>query len=431
MLLSLVHIAFALIGVWGIARMSRTALSTVSLFAVTLALCAVMALYVFMISEPPNLFEDFKTAYLAAGRAVLAGPSALAPELELGAHGFVNIPIVAYLFSPFALLPARLASLAFLLVGAVSVLAAWHLLCRHYRFDRTEAAISLFLVACFGPLLYSVREGNTSHILLVAIIGGLVLSRGRKDFSAGAAFAAAAIIKPPLLLIGVYYACRGRWKVAAGGLALCSGVALLSVALFGWDMHVLWFQQFREYAGDPMPGYNAQSLATAASRFVLGPESFLNWDPQPLPDLVRLGVLAGTFGLLALGVATGIRARNIPEREDLELSLLLAFICIASTVSWSHYYVWLLPGFAFVYARLKDAGTKTWLIPASIAAFALAMPAEYLGTHGASGIQGVVSGVVVSHLLWGGLIFYAVLAAIGAPSFALSRNKASTPSAAK
>lgn len=429
--LSVIHLAATAAGLWLLWRLSRSAASDLVLTGATAILSGAMALFLLAVSEPGDIFKDFTNAYLAAGHAVLDGPAALAPEIARGAHGFVNLPIVAYLFAPFALPPGKVASVIFFLIGGITVLAAWLLACRYFRFSRTETALSLFALSAYGPMIYSFREGNTSHMLLLALIGGLALSRARRDIAAGIVFAAAAIIKPPLLLIGIYYALRGRWQVVAGGLGLCVAALALSLLVFGWDMHVLWITNFREYAGAPMPGFNTQSLAAAASRFLLGPGSYTDWDPHALPGLARAIVLAVTLVLLALGVRAALKAGDAAGREDLDLALLLAFICIASTVSWSHYYTWLLPGFAFVYTRLRDEQVRGLPVLAAIAAFVLTMPPETRGPAEAGDMPALLAGFVSSHLLWGGLIFYGVLVWLGAGPLARRRSMTSSPSAAK
>jgi alpha-1,2-mannosyltransferase len=431
LVLSFAQLFGTALGMAVIWRLSRSAMPDRLVFAIAAILSGLMALFVFAISEPSHLFEDFTDAYLAAGQAVLSGPEALRPEIELGAHGFVNLPIVAYLFTPFALLPDHMASLAFLLAGIGAMLGAWWLICRHFRFDRTVSALSLFVMSSFGPMLYSVREGNTSHILLLALIGGLVLSRSRRDYLAGIVFAAAAIIKPPLLLIGIYFALRQRWRVVAGGLGMCVGTLALSLLVFGWDMHALWIANFREYAGAPMPGFNTQSLAAATLRFMLGPDSYLDWEPHALPGLARSVILGLTLILLAIGVWASRRAGDADDREDMHISLLLAFICIASTVSWSHYYTWLIPAFALVYSRLKNEDLLTWPVISALAAFILAMPAERIGHAETGRLPDIIAGVASSHLLWAGLLLYGLLIWLAAGSLASRRNRTSTPSAEK
>ena len=99
------HVVGGVAGFWLIARMARSTLSDRRFWVVTGLLTVGMGLFLLSISEPPRFFKDFYTAYFAAGEAVLTGPEALRPQLEKGVNGFVNLPIVAYLFAPFALLP--------------------------------------------------------------------------------------------------------------------------------------------------------------------------------------------------------------------------------------------------------------------------------------------------------------------------------------
>ena len=422
-----VHLVHAVLAVAGMAALARWAASDRSdrlVWAVTIAVSAVVAALLFKASGPPNRFEDFTDAYLAAGRAVLDGPEALRPMLEEGVHGFVNLPIVAYLFAPFALLGDTLAGLAFFALGGVAVVAAWAIIARRYAFSRVESVVSLFALACFGPLLYSLKEGNTSHILLAGLAWGVVLVAARRDLLAGVVFAAAAIIKPPLLLIGVYYALRGRLRVALGGLALCVVSVLASLAVFGLDMHVLWLSEFRAYSGLPMPGFNVQSFAAAAARFELGPGSYRDWSPHDLALVGRVASWGLVLILAAAGVWASVRAPGRLPRgqtaDELEFYALLAFICVASTVSWMHYYVWLLPGFAAALAATRAGTGLTSARRYLIAAFVLTAPLERLGPLSETGAFGPLTNIVVSHLLIGGVVTFGLLAWLraGAPGSA-------------
>ena len=105
---------FALVaGLAYIRRLPQSASSPLVPPVSVLAISAVMVVYLFWISEPliePRvLFTDFRKAYYPAGSAALEGHAALKPlfEFQRGVHGFVNLPIVAYLFAPFGLLPGQ------------------------------------------------------------------------------------------------------------------------------------------------------------------------------------------------------------------------------------------------------------------------------------------------------------------------------------
>ncbi|OYW86667.1 MAG: hypothetical protein B7Z22_06215, partial [Hyphomonas sp. 32-62-5] len=68
---------------------------------------------------PPHwLMADFEKAYYPAGLAVLRGDhQALSELLAQGVYGFVNLPIVAFVFAPFALLPRLVSGMVFLALG--------------------------------------------------------------------------------------------------------------------------------------------------------------------------------------------------------------------------------------------------------------------------------------------------------------------------
>ena len=413
-MVNVAHVAAFLLGSFIVVRAARTRLSDRALLILTFALCAPMAAFLLKVSSPPNPFEDFTTAYLAAGRAVLNGPDALKPLLELGVNGFVNLPILAYLFAPLAIFPDPIAIGGFFLIGVAAVLVAWRLMVRLFNLGRRDAALLIFAIASFGPLAYSFREGNTSHILLAPILAALVLARSRRDLSAGALLGLTALIKPPLLLIGVYYALIGRWRIAFGGLGFCLAAALASLAIFGWDMHALWLNEFKNYAGAPMPAFNVQSFAAAILRFLTGPEGYADWSIHELPLPAKLANYALTLGALAIAAMSvrALRQRQPYANEPTEFGLVMviSFICIASTVSWSHYYVWLLPGFALALNMLKPFETKgaeRWIL---LCAFLLAMLAQLQNGWLARGVAGPLSGVLVSHLLLGGVLLYALLA---------------------
>jgi hypothetical protein len=115
-------------GVLAVRALSRSKRSGVLVPLAALGVCGLVALGVFAMSEPGGLLEDFRSAYYPAGSAVLSDPAALASMIDKGVGGFVNLPIVAYLFAPFAVLDLRLAAVLFSLVGLASILAAWALL---------------------------------------------------------------------------------------------------------------------------------------------------------------------------------------------------------------------------------------------------------------------------------------------------------------
>jgi len=413
--LNALHLLGAGAGVWVILR---PAPSRLAFWGKALACCVLMALFLLKVSAPGPVFEDFTDAYWAAGRAVLVGPDALRPLFEQGVSGFVNLPVLAYLFAPFGLLPEKAAAYAFFALGGASVLWAWRLLGQRYAYDDRASALALFALSAFGPLIYSLREGNTSHMLLAVLIWAMGLVAARKDYAAGLAFGFCALIKPPLLLLGIYALARGRWKVVASGAAICVFAALLSVLVFGLDMHLLWIDRFRDFSAEPMAAYNAQSFASFAARLQHGYRHLMDWQPRALAPAFLVVAYALTLtAFLACVLAVRHWRAHAPKEdanEDYGLILILTFICIAATVSWSHYFVWLVPAFAFLAERLRHAPQRP-RVALAVAAL-LTAPGIFRGQFMESGGFEPFTALLASHLLIGGVIVLALLYAWPAPS---------------
>src|SRR5262245_14331810 len=93
------------------------------------------------VSEPAELFSDFYKAYFPAAEQIWEkGLSATWPLTEEAVGGFVNMPILAWLFVPLVPLGEERSGWAFLAVGAAAALAAWLLLARMSRPEAKSAA---------------------------------------------------------------------------------------------------------------------------------------------------------------------------------------------------------------------------------------------------------------------------------------------------
>ena len=151
---------------------------------------------------------------------------------------------------------------AFLAVGAVAALTAWWLLARMRRPEaRNAAPLLLFLGLVNGPMINSLREGNTTHIILLLLVLAFVLWRSGWDFVAGLLLGLCALIKLPLLLFGAYYILRGKWRVALGGVTSIATAVLLSLADYGLQGNIAWYKDSVEpFLGGVIPAFNVQSI---------------------------------------------------------------------------------------------------------------------------------------------------------------------------
>lgn len=393
--------------VWRIAGSTRSARMK---WAATVGLSLMMFGFVFAVSAPDPPFLDFTKAYWSAGRAVLGGWEGLRAHYE-GAHGFVNLPIVALVFTPLAPFSKWVAASLFFALGLAATLYVWRRAVMTYGFDQLEQALSLFAIAAFGPLVYSLREGNASHLLVLPLFLGILDLRARKDFRAGALFALAAVIKPPLLVLGVLAFLRGRWAVVAGGAAVLACTVAASILAFGWEAHVLWFENIvAPFAGGTVPSYNAQSLASIASRIDLGPSQYWHYDPVPLEPLSRLGVQIGIVAMLAAMVwaaAPWRRKPLSPPAFEGEVMLAIMFALLAGGLSWSHYFAWALLPAAWVWAQARDTELATPTRRLMLAGFIVGAPAVFQSWRMVLGAYEPFSWLLMSHLGIGAILLFA------------------------
>ena len=280
---------------------------------------------------------DFTKAYHYAGRAIVSDPATLYDCSR--AQCYVNLPAIALLFVPFGLMEPYTAGVVFSLIG----LAALAVAVRHLTRD-AHPDIVLWLIVLSGPLYYSIRIGNTTHILLIALIVAFDRLAIGRDRLAGVLLAAAALIKPPLALFLPYLLLRRRSAAALTMAGVAAAVVALSVALYGIDLHGFWLREFViGHGGSPVGAYNVQSVNGFLAH-LLTRGHLRDWYPIPMGAAFRAASLVLTAAIV-LGVAMVCwragRPRT-PRAWYAELSLVLTLAVVIAPISWSHYYLLLL-----------------------------------------------------------------------------------------
>lgn len=378
------------------------------------------------LSEPPTLFSDFYKAYWTAGVHLWRGGlSATYPFTIEG--NWSNLPVLGW---PFALLVPfgrDAAGWIYLGLGAGITLAAWILLTRIAGLRGALAAALLFLFLVNGPLLNALREGNSTHFVLLFMVVGLALWQMAREFPAGLAFGMCATIKPPLLLLGLFFLARRRWAVVAGGATTIGVAVLLSLALFGIDGNIAWYREtIGANLGKVMPAFNVQSIDGFLIRLSTGTTELLYWGPieASLPHkIVRnamLALLIGGFAWLMLRAErkdlTSPNGGAPTPHDFLQFSIVIILALVISPISWTHYYLFLLaPVALYLGGRLplpQDAVTR-WLFWTgyALASLPVIMPAMELDPDPPPGwLAELAARTIVSAWLFGALLLLACFA---------------------
>ncbi|MCC2640747.1 MAG: rane protein of unknown function [Nitrospira sp.] len=369
------------------------------------------AIWMWDVSEPPIIFSDFTVAYYPAGRAVLQDiPHLFTRCWNTPVCGFVNIPIVAFLFTPFSMLTLRHAQWFFAGLSLISLLVSLFLLWSIT--DRVPArkwAICL-LFTMNGPLFYSLKEGNLTHFVLLLLIAGVVCLDKTWDRSAGVFFALAAIFKLPLLLFACYFLGKRRWRVMAGYAATLVTVSAASLWYAGWASHVEWYREvILPLSGQGLIAFNVQSVQGLLLR--LQADAMLyDWKPVEVASEIRMA------GQLCAGLLVGLSClvflrrpgRDLPGTMYLELSMVLCLALVVSPLSWTHYYLLLLLPLA-LYAgnRLPIPTQGGWLVVAVLCILFISPPVIFLNQDGS--LAGQLVRLFLSHYMMGALLLWGLL----------------------
>jgi len=400
----------------------RLADNRAALWLVTVLGGLAIHVIVWQLSEPSALFSDFYKANWPAAETLWEdGLSATWPLTEKG--GFSNLPVVGWLYVPFMLVDEEWAGWVWSVIGIVALLAAYALLVRSTRLDASHAALLAFLFLISGPIVNSLREGQSSHVILLFLVAGLALWRRKHDYAAGLAFGFGALIKLPLLLLGFYFVLRQRWAIVAGGATTIGVAALLSLLLFGIDGNVAWYQDWIvPYLNGYIPAYNVQSVDGFLVRLSHGEEFLIHWDPPLVPTtfhrIARFLMLAALFGGSFVLIWRAHRRAPVVmveggpgPRDLLELCLMISLALLTSPISWTHYYLWLLIPWALYLGGdlpLRDDVTTRFLMRGGI--ILVSLPVIVWSPMEPSWYAAILSRTLVSVWLIGGCLTFAALA---------------------
>jgi hypothetical protein len=374
--------------------------------------------------EPYRLFGDFTKAYYFAGQQVLQGSRDLYGDACV--RGYVNIPIVAIAFAPFAQFSPAMAGGLMAAVGVATTAAACGGLLRLTQVTgwRQWALVGLFLAS--GPVYYNLRLGNTTQYVLLLLIGALACWRKGWPEVAGGLVAIAGIIKIPILLLGVYFLLRGRLRTGLGfGLGLIAVVGL-SLLLFGPALHGTWYTQcIQPFAGKPLSAFNVQSVDGLLARLLGGNPA--TWIPMTvgLPfKLLRYGLLSAIVGAVVWtfwraqqplkpsvstekpSMSTVPRVKTVP-RVELEWVTVLCLALLISPISWTHYYLLLLLpiGLLLGHPQTIPPGGHSLLL---LSALLISLPVTLYQPAGMPWLLGQAG---FSHYFIGGVLLLSVLLA--------------------
>lgn len=310
-----------------------------------LAWGVVCVVFMLLASEPQDWFHEFRIGYWRAGNLVLSSPKEMYGALQLS---YVNLPILALAFLPFASLGAYFAGAIFASLGVAAAILAYFQLVRMARLGRRGRWLLAGLFVINGPLFYCLRQGNATVFVLPMLLAALCALEIGHERKCGVLLGAIALLKPPLLLLPGYYVLRRRWPVVVAAAAVVLGTTVASLLVFGVDVHRAWYDCcVRPFQGRALSSYTSQSLSSFLVRWTTEGDCGEVWWPVAVGarfEALHHGSVAFLAVVtLALCLSRAGHKRDVANRLDFCLVLCLALI--ASPVCWTHYFLLLLlPG---------------------------------------------------------------------------------------
>ena len=372
--------------------------------------------FLLILKEAGKGSGDFIKAYYPAGTQVLTNPFSLYfGKGEDTCYGFVNIPILAYIFTPLTLFTQDTAARIFAVIGFIAIILTWWLLIKTTKISgwKIVALTGLFLVN--EPLYYSLRLGNTTHFVLLLLVVANYFFQVKKEIWRGVLLAIAAIIKIPFWILGIYYFASKKWRVIIGYFGAILAIVGASIGLFGIDLHLFWQKQcIAPFADKPIGAFNMQSVNGFLARLLLNPQlsSYklldIDWKFRLTRNLIIFILIASvvlTFWILKLS--------SKAEEVNLEFSIILCLAILISPISWSHYYLVLLLIFSlYLGNQLAIPKGYGWAILIWLSAILTSLPLLPSTSPDSNTIYGLLlSKLLVSHYFLGGILLFGTLLA--------------------
>ncbi|MEW5981187.1 MAG: glycosyltransferase family 87 protein [Acidobacteriota bacterium] len=323
------------------------------------AACLVLLASAVFAARVRHEMADFEV-YRVGGARVVAGESLY--RAEDGHWQFKYLPVFGFAVAPLSQLPplpARAIWFA-LLVGLLVVLLNRSLALLPDRRHGSGFLVGLTAVALGKFYLHEINLGQSNLLLGAAVIGAVAAWRGRRDATAGALLAAAAMVKPYAIVFLPYLIVRRRWRSGAAFAGVLVAALALPALRYGWSGNLSllgqWWAVITTSTAPNLLGQDNVSIAGMYAAWLgIGPAA--TW------------LAAGTSVLVVLACGYALILRT-PARFPayLDVSLLLFVIPLLSPQGWDYVLLLGTPAVMLLLDRLGEfARPQRWLLLACMA----------------------------------------------------------------
>jgi alpha-1,2-mannosyltransferase len=240
---------------------------------------------------------------------------------------------------------------------------------------------------------------------------GLALLRRRRSAAAAVILGLAAVLKPPLALMGLLFLLRREIRALAAFALTGVTAILLSVGMFGIAENLHWLHAcVLAFSRQWLAAFNVQSIPAFLMRLSSPPEGLMDWTGhEPVPSIrlaseLLTGALVVIAGAAILQSSSETKPERWSDRLDLSYLLILCLCILTSPLAWSHYYAWLLAPVAWLLQPQRSGAVLRW------SAILLLSPLVWPLNPAVALIMTAYRTGWSSHLLLGGLMIFGLLA---------------------
>ena len=342
--------------------------------ALLVALVASLAAAAYVV-RVQNHMVDFDVYRTAGARAALGDPLYRASD---GHYQFKYFPAAAFLFTPFAVLPLGAAKVLWfaLSVGLLATLLTLSVRQLPSRIVPATLITAGTIVTLGKFYAHELELGQVNLLFGVVAMAGVALLQKERSVGAGAAFAAAAVVKPYGLVFLPYLLATKQYRAATA----CAAVLLLALAgpaiVYGLqgniDLLGAWWHTVT--SSTPPNLINQDNVSIAAM--------FTKWlGPGPSAGWLAIATSVALIGLCAIVVAM---RRPSASPEYLEVALLLTAVALLSPQGWDYVLLLSTPAVAMLvndlprFSRTIQVGTLACLAVVGLTIYDVVGRAAYL-----------------------------------------------------
>ena len=256
----------------------------------------------------PHYNGDF-SAYWAAGRSAWQGidpyrGSPVMSDGRLHPHSpFFYPPSSIPLFAPLALLPYHVAKNVWLVLEVAMLVAALRFAGLSWLTAVAGATVLLTVAPlAFNPLYAHLERGQADLLTLFGIALAWHAWHRDRSLVAGAALAAAGLVKPPVLLLLTVPLLERQWRLLAGAAGGAAVLGALSLPLVGLGHHrQYWLNDLPSLARGVQPFYSSARAQGQAMADVEG---------HSYPEHARFSASMGTAHMVYQKIVSWTAPRN-------------------------------------------------------------------------------------------------------------------------